>query len=96
MILKYVSEATVVCNRCVRIGAYALNSNITAKELIVEGSNGCIIGGKIEVVSKVQCPSLGSSSEQLTRIIVKGFRRDVLKQELEKNMKSIERTKQVI
>ncbi|MCX7746057.1 MAG: FapA family protein [Clostridia bacterium] len=90
---KFVSDATIICEGSVHIGFYCLNSNIQAKEVILESPKGQIIGGKIEAEIKVISSIFGSASEKRTHIIVKGFDREVLKERLEKLITKIEHVK---
>lgn len=81
--LKYVSDATIICEGAVHIGYYCLNSNIKAKEVILESVDSYIIGGNIEAEIKVSASVFGSESETRTQIFVAGFNRQELKQRLE-------------
>ncbi|MCX7710988.1 MAG: FapA family protein [Clostridia bacterium] len=100
---KFVSDATIICEGSVHIGFYCLNSNIIAKEVILDSSKGQIIGGNIQAEIRVVSSVFGSASEKRTLVIVKGFDRKVLKARLEKVILSVEefrnnlaRTKQEI
>ncbi|MCX8128912.1 MAG: FapA family protein [Clostridia bacterium] len=81
---KFVSDATIVCEGSVHIGFYCLNSNIVAKEVILDSPKGQIIGGNIEAEIKVVSSIIGSASEKRTVISVKGFDRNFLRDRLEK------------
>ncbi len=81
---KYVSDATIICDGSVHIGFYCLNSNITAKEVILDSTKGQIIGGSIQADIKVVSSIIGSASEKRTVVSVKGFDRNSLKDRLEK------------
>ena len=81
---KYISDATVICDGSVHIGFYCLNSNIVAKEVIVDSHKGQIIGGNIQAEIKVVSSIIGSAGEKRTMISVKGFDRRKLKEKLEK------------
>ncbi|AEV66799.1 DUF342 domain-containing protein [Acetivibrio clariflavus] len=90
---KFVSEATIICEGSVYIGGYCINSNITAKEIIVDSPIGRIIGGNIQAEIRVVSSILGSSSESKAAISVKGFNRDELKEKLETIINEIENMK---
>lgn len=80
---KYVSDAAIVCEGSVHIGYYCLNSNITAKEVILDSPKGQIIGGKIQAEIRVVSSIVGSTSEKRTVIEVSGFDRKELKNRLD-------------
>jgi uncharacterized protein len=90
---KFVSDATIVCEGSVHIGFYCLNSNITAKEVILDSPKGQIIGGSIQAEIKVVSSIIGSTSEKRTMVCVKGFDRNALKSRLERLMEEIETVK---
>jgi len=75
------------------VGLYCINSNITAREIIIDSPKGQISGGNIQCETKVLSPVLGSPSEKRTVISVKGFNRNTLKERLEEVMKNIETLK---
>lgn len=81
--LKYVSDADIICDGSVHVGFYCLNSNITAKEVILDSMKGQIIGGTINAEIKVVAAILGTSSEKRTGICVSGFDRNQLKYTLD-------------
>lgn len=80
---KFVSDATIICEGSVHIGFYCLNSNITAKEVILDSPKGKIIGGQIDAEIKVVSSIIGTPSEKRTVISVKGFDRKALKEKIE-------------
>ncbi|RCX16074.1 hypothetical protein DFR58_11256 [Anaerobacterium chartisolvens] len=90
---KYISDATIICDGSVHIGFYCLNSNIIAKEVILDSPKGQIIGGSIEAEIKVISSIIGSQSEKRTSICVKGFDRNNLKDKLENVIRDIEISK---
>lgn len=90
---KYISDATVACEGSLHVGLYCINSNITAREIIIDSPKGQISGGNIQCETKVLSPVLGSPSEKRTVISVKGFNRNTLKERLEEVMKNIETLK---
>lgn len=80
---KFVSDATIICNGTVHIGFYCLNSNITAKEVIIDSPKGQIIGGNINAEIKVVSSIIGSPAEKRTSIQVTGFDRKELRNRFE-------------
>ena len=80
---KFVSDATIICEGRVHIGFYCLNSNIIAKEVILDSIKGQIIGGNVQAEIRVVSSIIGSASEKKTHITVKGFDRLVFKDKLE-------------
>lgn len=87
---KFVSDTTLICDGSVHIGFYCLNSNIRAKEVIMDSPKSQIIGGNIEADIKVTASIIGSSSEKRTIIKVNGFDRKALKESVEKLIVEIE------
>jgi uncharacterized protein (DUF342 family) len=90
---KYVADATIICEGSVHIGFYCLNSNITAKEVILDSTKGQIIGGNINAEIRVVSSIIGSPAEKRTNITVKGFDRLALKRKLDNILKEIENLK---
>ena len=80
---KFVSDTTINCEGSVHIGFYCLNSNIRAKEVILDSSRGQIIGGNIEAQIRVVSSTIGSVGEKRTNIIVSGFNRNSMKKSLD-------------
>ncbi len=96
LFLKYVADADIFCEGSVHIGFYCLNSNITAKEVILESMKGQIIGGNINAEIRVISSIYGAPSEKRTNIFVKGFDRKLYKEKLDKLTESISNLKQDI
>lgn len=90
---KFVSDTTIICDGSVHVGLYCLNSNIKAKEVILDSPKGQIIGGTIQVDIKVVASTIGSASEKRTYISVAGFDRNTLKANLEKLNVDIDQVK---
>ncbi len=61
--------------------------------MIVESAKGKIIGGIIEAEQKVEAAYIGNESEKRTQIIVKGFSRSKMKQELDDLQKALVKAK---
>jgi uncharacterized protein (DUF342 family) len=101
--VKYLKDVVVECDGTVYIGFYAMNANITAKQVIVEGSKGRIVGGKITADYRVESAEIGNRAEIRTIVKVKGFDRDKMKdqlyyitEKLETAKKKMSKTKQAI
>jgi len=90
---KFVSNATIECEGCVHIGFYCLNSNIKAKEVILDSPKGQIIGGNIKAEIRVVSSIIGSTGEKRTFVSVSGFNRDSMKAELDSILPEIEKLK---
>ncbi len=79
---KFASECDIECNGTVHIGYYAMNCNIKAKEVILDSSKSRIIGGEINVDTKVIAAELGSKGEIKTVININGYDRFEYKEKL--------------
>ena len=91
---KFVSDTKIVCDGSVHIGFYCLNSNIKAKEVILDSARGQIIGGNIEAEIRVVASIIGSPGEKRTCISVSGFDRRAMKQTLDAITAESEKLKQ--
>lgn len=80
---KFVDNSVLNCNGTVHIGFYCINSIVNAGEVIVEASNGKIIGGSITARIRVVSPTIGSEIEKKTLVEILGFDRTALKDELD-------------
>lgn len=76
--LKYVADADIICDGSVHVGFYCLNSNITAREVVLDSMKGQIMGGCIHAEIRVVAAILGTASEKRTVVSVKGFDRNSL------------------
>ncbi|PYG89020.1 hypothetical protein LY28_00840 [Ruminiclostridium sufflavum DSM 19573] len=88
--IKYVADADIYCDESVHVGFYCLNSNITAKEVILDSMKGQIMGGSINAEVRVVTAIVGSASEKRTIIKVKGFDRSSYKDRLDEISQNIE------
>lgn len=91
--IKYVADADIYCDESVHVGFYCLNSNITAKEVILDSMKGQIMGGTINAEIRVITAIIGSSSEKRTIIKVKGFDRNIYKDKLDEISHNIDEIK---
>jgi uncharacterized protein (DUF342 family) len=91
--IKYADNTFITCGGTVHIGYYCINSIINAKEVIVDYSNGQIIGSNIKAKIKVTVPILGSEIERRTQVEVTGFDRSELNTQFEKIQQKIEELK---
>ncbi len=81
--LKYADNVSITAGEIVNIGFYSFNSEISAKEIIIESSNGQIMGGFTRASIKISSAIIGSDSERRTVLEVLGFDRDSLSRELD-------------
>lgn len=86
---KFVDNAIIHSGESTHVGYYCINSNITAKEVILDSSSGQIIGGNIKAQYRVLAPVIGSEIEKRTVIEVLGFDRDSLVGEVENMLTQI-------
>lgn len=75
---KFASDCTIIADGTVNIGFYAINCNITAKDIVFEAPNSRLIGGETMVEIKVEVSELGSKSAPKTLVHVHGFERERL------------------
>jgi len=94
--VKFLSDITVECEGSVYVGFYCMNSNVRAKQLIVESPKGRIAGGNIDVDIKVSAAEIGNKSESRTLIKVRGFDRNELKMELDRALHELNENKNEI
>jgi len=90
---KFAADCTIECNGSVNIGYYAMNTNIKAKEVILESLNSKIIGGNIEATIRVVSGEIGSRADIPTNITVLGFDRVAYKEEYDGINANIENIK---
>lgn len=81
--VKFADNVKIVCGESAHIGYYSLNSNIVAKNVVFDSSNGKVIGGSIKSEIRVSVPYCGSDKERRTTIEVTGFDRQALVVRLE-------------
>jgi len=81
--VKFLSDITVECEGNVYVGFYCINSNIKARQVIVEAPRGKIIGGTIDAEVRVSAADIGNLAENRTVVRVRGFNRNNLKMELD-------------
>jgi len=91
--IKFADNVNIICGSVTHIGYYALNSNITSKEVIFDSSNGQIIGGNIKAEVKVAAPIIGSDYEKKTTVEVTGFNRPEMLQNLDSIFRKISELK---
>lgn len=87
--LKYVADTDIICDGSVHVGFYCLNSNITAKEVVLDSMKGQIMGGCINAEIRVVASILGTAREKKTVISVKGFDRNALMASVEENSQRV-------
>lgn len=80
---KFVDNASIISGGSTHIGYYCLNSTINAKEVVLDSSNGQIIGGNITAEFRISAPIIGSEIEKRTILEVTGFDRKSLVYQLD-------------
>ncbi len=73
--IKFADNADIKCGGIAHIGYYCMNSTINAKEVIMDSSNGRIIGGHVRAEIKIHSPIIGSEAERKTTVEVTCFNR---------------------
>lgn len=96
--VKFADNSNIICGGTAHIGYYSLNSDIVARDVIFDSSNGQVIGGSIKSEIRVIVPFCGSDMERKTSIEVSGFNRQALVSRLDEvfheiGMKKIEQQK---
>lgn len=81
--IKFVDNANITCGGIAHIGYYSLNSSIQAMEVVLDASNGQIIGGYIKADIRISSPIIGSDIERKTVVEVTGFNRQAMIETLE-------------
>ncbi len=94
--VKFADNVHILCGGTAHIGYYSLNSNILAKNVVFDSSDGRVIGGSIKSEIHVSVPYCGSDKERRTTIEVTGFDRKSLLDRLDKVLHeiSVKRTEQ--
>ena len=90
---KFADHTDIICGRSAHLGFYCINSNITATEVIIDSSNGHIIGGTIKASIKIVSPHIGSQAEKKTVIELTGFNRQTLVDKLDSIFRRISELK---
>jgi len=91
--VKYLADVDVICGGSVYVGFYIRNSNIKAKQVIVDSPRGQIVGGLVEADIRVECADIGNRMETRTTIIVHGFNRSEMQSRLEELKNMIDESK---
>jgi len=73
--IKFVDNADITCGGMAHIGYYCINSMINANNVILDSSNGQIMGGHIKAKVGISAPIIGTEMEKKTVIEVTGFDR---------------------
>ncbi|PKM57930.1 MAG: hypothetical protein CVU98_03525 [Firmicutes bacterium HGW-Firmicutes-3] len=91
---KFASDCTIICEGTVHIGFYAMNCDITAKEVILESPSSKIIGGQTRASVKVEASEIGGRAGIHTKIIVSGFDREKITEDYNMLSIAVELTKE--
>ncbi|MDF1616500.1 DUF342 domain-containing protein [Petrocella sp. FN5] len=91
---KFASDCTIICEGTVHIGFYAMNCEITAKEIILESPSSKIIGGQIRASVKVEASEIGGRAGIHTKIMVSGFDREKITEDYNMLSTAVDLTKE--
>lgn len=80
--VKYANDCTLIAGDTINIGLYSFGSHLEAKNVLLDGKKGRIIGGKIKAEVKVVSAFIGNESGRQTLINVAGFDRSAIMEEL--------------
>lgn len=94
--VKFLSDVTVECEGSVYVGFYCINSNIRAKQVIVESPKGRIVGGSIDADVSVSAAEIGNRGETRTMIRVRGFDRNVVKAQADELARRLDELKKAL
>ncbi|MCX7773179.1 MAG: FapA family protein, partial [Clostridia bacterium] len=94
--VKYLSDITVECEGSVFIGFYCINSNVRAKQVIVESPKGRITGGCIDADIRVSAAEIGNRAESRTVVRVRGFDRNSFRTELDDTIAKLDENKNML
>ncbi len=78
---KFASNCVIECDGIVNIGYYAMNCEISAKEIIFESPGSKLIGGQATAVYKISVGEIGSLTGHKTYVNIEGFKRSDIKKE---------------
>ncbi len=81
--VKFADNARLICGETAHIGYYSINSDIIARDVIFDSSNGQVIGGYIKSEIRISVPICGSEMERRTTLEVTGFNRQALVRRLD-------------
>ncbi len=81
--VKYVNEAEIEAKGEINIGLYAYESILKGDRIILSPEKGKIVGGDIQAKHLVSANTFGNSMEKATKIQVKGFDRNKIKEDLD-------------
>ncbi|AOH55645.1 hypothetical protein ABE28_014895 [Peribacillus muralis] len=84
--VKYANECHLTAGENIHIGSYSLGSFLKAKNIFTDEKKGKLIGGVIEAQGKVRAAVIGNRMERKTIITVKGFNRNLIKEELNQTL----------
>ncbi|WP_260320341.1 DUF342 domain-containing protein [Peribacillus simplex] len=80
--VKHANECHLTAGENIHIGSYSLGSFLKAKNIFTDEKKGKLIGGVIEAQAKVRAAVIGNRMQRKTVINVKGFNRNLIKDEL--------------
>jgi len=81
--IKYTNEASIIAGEEINIGFYSLDSELIARNVVLDPIHGKIMGGKVSAQVQVVTGTIGSKAEKKTIVNVKGFDREEIKKQFE-------------
>ncbi len=81
--VKFVDNCRLICGETAHIGFYSINSEVIAKGIVFDSSNGQVIGGSMRAEIYINVPICGSDIERKTDLEVTGFNRQALVRRLD-------------
>lgn len=81
--VKYVNEATMTAQGNIFIGLYAYDSELHGQRIELSPDKGKIVGGVTHARHQIVTGTIGNKMEKKTDVIVKGFERVNIKEELD-------------
>jgi len=91
--VKFADNCRIICGETAHIGYYSINSDIAAKSVVFDSSNGKVIGGCIRSEIYINVPICGSDLERKTVLEVTGFDRQSLVRRMEEIIREINNKK---
>ncbi|MEI7025817.1 DUF342 domain-containing protein [Paenibacillus sp. y28] len=77
------NDCSITAGDDIHIGNYALGSTLQAKNILLNKRRGRIVGGNVQAKVRVQTAFIGNEIERPTRVLVEGFNRNQIKNELD-------------
>ncbi|MGM7681501.1 DUF342 domain-containing protein [Cytobacillus sp. Hm23] len=94
--VKYANECVLEASHNINIGYYAIGSNLKAMNVVANEHKGKIIGGHVEAKASVTAGVIGNKMEKRTVVIVTGFDREQVKEELAELLRNYKKAVQKV